>query len=991
MTRQIRTATFAAAVCGFVSVSAEVRAQQAATGTVSGRVTDRESQQPLAATQVFLVGGTRGAVTDENGVYRIVSVPAGPAQVRTRRVGYTSLTQPVTITAGGTATADFALGRTATQLDEVVVTATGETVQKRQQGTAVATITTDTLQLAPIQNFSQVLQGRAPGVTISQSGGATGSGATVRIRGANSLSLSNEPLLVIDGVRVNSSNTGDLASTLDVGGQEPSRLNDLNPEEIESVEILKGPAASALYGTAAANGVIQVTTKRGRTGKPQWNSWLEAGALDDVYDIPDNYAVITAGGDTVSGILPDVATGDEEFSALQQFNPLRNSDVFRTGQRRQLGTSVSGGSAAATYFVSGEYEKEDGIFISNGLERVSLRTNLAATPRNDLNLGVQAGYLTSDLRQPQNDNNGNGILPQGLLGSAVNDANGGFFAFAPEITRQLESNQGIRRFTGSGNVDYRPLSWLALVGTAGVDVLNRDEREILPPDVFTDSPDNIAGYRQRNRLAVNNYTATANATATFDLTPKLTSTTSAGSQLLRQSFEGTQALGYGVLGGTASLDGTTRSFEVGEFNQDERTIGFFGRQQFGYDNRLFLTASVRSDANSNFGENVGFVTYPQFEGSWVVNEESFFPQTNAFNSLRLRAAWGQSGLQPTYRTAERFYEPAAVRVNARDVVGFTFGGTGNPDLDPEVITEVEGGLDAGFLNGRLGFLFTYYRRNAQDAIVARRIAPSVGVSQDRLENIGELTNQGTEWQVNAQLVQGPRFAWDATVNFTTRRERVDRLREGVDPIIFGLGGNSQRHQPGYAVGGYWALPYTYDDADGNGLLSAEELTLGEEQVFIGTPTPKRELGVSSSVTLFRNVRLSGLVDYRGGHKLYNATGEFRCLFGICQGLNDPNSSLEEQARSLAAANGTIYGFVEDASFVRLRELSLTLGLPARLATSLRASGASVTLAGRNLGLWSDYSGADPEINSSGQLNFSRNDFLGQPPVRTYTARFQLTF
>ena len=333
---------------------AALAAQQASTGTITGRVTDRENQQPLAGTQVFIVGNTRGAVTDENGVYRIVSVPAGPVQVRTRRLGFSSTTQAATVTAGESVTADFALGRTATQLDQVVVTATGESVQKRQQGTAVATINADTLQLAPIQNFSQVLQGRAPGVTITQSGGSTGSGATVRIRGANSLSLSNEPLLVIDGVRVSSSNTGDLANTIDVGGQEPSRLNDLNPEEIESVEILKGPAASALYGTAAANGVIQVTTKRGRTGKPQWNNWLEYGALDDVFDIPDNYAVVTAGGDTVSGILPDVAAGDEEFSALQQFNPLRNSAVFRTGQRRQIGTSFSGGSAVATYFVSGE-------------------------------------------------------------------------------------------------------------------------------------------------------------------------------------------------------------------------------------------------------------------------------------------------------------------------------------------------------------------------------------------------------------------------------------------------------------------------------------------------------------------------------------------------------------------------------------------------------------------------------------------------------------
>ncbi len=968
---------------------AEAQTPQAR-GVVRGRVVAQGTGAPVPEAQVQVVGTQIGARTDAQGDFTISGVPAGSQRVRALRIGYEAGVQTVTLAGGDTAVANFTLAPSAVQLSQVIVTATGEEVERRSQGINVSSIRTDTVQLAPIQNFSQLIQGRAAGVTISQSGGTTGSGATVRIRGTNSLNLSNEPLLVIDGVRVNSAAE---SNTIDVGGQYPSRLNDLNPEEIESIEILKGPAASALYGTAAANGVIQVTTKRGRAGETRWNTWLEYGTLDDVYDIPDNYGIIPAGGDESdvgSCILPDVAAGDCEIGSIARFNPLRNSEIFRRGTRQQYGLSVSGGGQQATYFLSGEFEDEEGIYATNEMGRVSLRANVETRPTETFRVGVQTGYLTSNLRQPQNDNNGNGILPQGLLGTPVNNAQGGFFAFAPEQTLRLRTEQGIRRFTGSTNAEWNALPWLSIVGTAGLDLLNRDETEQLPPNVFTDGSD-IIGRRDRNRLTIGNYTLTGTATANYALSEAWAATSALGAQFLRQDVEGTLAGGSGVLEGTESLEGTTSLFEVGEFNQSERTIGFYGRQQFAFRDRLFLTASFRSDANSNFGENVGFVTYPQLEGSWVVNEEGFFPQTGVVNTLRLRAAWGQSGLTPTFRTAERFYTPAAVRLRNNEVVGFTFGGTGNPNLQPEVITELEGGFDIGLLNGRLGLEFTYYGKESQDALVSRTIAPSVGVSATRLENVGTVTNKGTEWLLSANLLQRENVAWDATVTYTTLASKLVSLKEGVDPIIFGLGGNSQRHEPGYAPGGYWATPYTYEDADGNGLLSFDEVTLGDEPVFVGSPTPTRELGFTTNVTLFDVVRLGALVDYRDGHKLYNATREFRCQFGTCAEINDPNASLEDQAVAIGLWNGTIYGAIEDASFVRLRELSLSLNLPSRYAEALRATGAQLTFAGRNLGLWTDYTGADPELNGSGQANFSRFEFFSQPPVRTFVARLQFTF
>lgn len=985
-----------AAACFGIAVPAVVQAQQAAaSGIITGRVTERGGTTPVAAAQVFVVGAgaTRGGLTADDGTFRITGVPVGTVTVRVRRLGFEAASQPVTVAAGGTVTADFSLGRAQTAtLEQVVVTATGEQVQRRQQGLAVATVNPDTVQLASVQNFSQLVQGRAAGVTISQSGGALGSGATVRIRGGTSLLLSNEPLLVIDGVRVDNSPE---SQSIDVGGQYPSRLNDLNPEEIENIEILKGPAASALYGTAAANGVIQVTTKRGRGGRTQWNTWIENGFDRNPWDIPDNFGIIPAGEDsTATGtcILSDVASGDCEFGRLQRFNPLSNSDILRTGHRQQYGGSVAGGTEAATYFTSGEFENSSGIYRTNDYERVNLRANVQAQPVRNFTLGVQTGYLNSDLRQPQNDNNGNGILPQTLLGSAVNNAQGGFFAFDPETTLRLRTSQAVNRFTGSANATYTPFSFLNLITALGFDNTQRDEAELLPPNVFTDSPDNIAGYRTRNRIGVQNYTATQSAVFTFRPRSWLTTTTTGGAQFLRVNTSGTYAFGGGILEGTSSLEGTTTRFSVDEINQDERIFGYYGQQQLAFGDRLFLTGSFRSDRSSNFGARVGYVTYPQFQASYVVSDEPRLPKPTWLSSLRLRAAWGQSGNQPTFRTAQRFYTPTAVRVNGTEVVGFTFGGTGNQSLDPEFVTEAEAGFDLALLENRLGLEFSYWNRSANDAILARRIAPSVGVSTTRLQNIGELRSHGIEGLVRANVLQRENVAVDLNVNFQTLNQRLQNLREGVEEVIFGLG-SSQRFTPGFAPGGYWAAPYTYTTQTVNGRQLVDAVDIAADQQFLGTPIPTRELSFIGNATLFKWVRLSGLVDYRGGHKLYNATEEFRCAFGVCRGLNDPTASVEQQAAALAAASpgATIAGFVEDASFVRFRELSLTLSLPQRFATAARARNASISLAGRNLALWTRYTGGDPEINGGAQAPFSRFDFLSQPPVRSLVARVQLGF
>jgi TonB-dependent starch-binding outer membrane protein SusC len=256
-------------------------------GTLSGQVVDQATQQPIPGVQIFLPGTNRGSLTNQQGRYLITNVPAGTVDVRATIIGYSSSTQRVTVQAGETATANFELATSAVAIEGVVVSAAGREERRREIGNAVSNINVTDVELAAVPNMSSLLQGRSAGVTVMQSGGTAGSGSRIRIRGSNSVSLSNEPLLVVDGVRVN--NTAE-SFTIATGGQSPSRLNDLNPEDIESIEILKGPAAAALYGTAAANGVIQVTTRRGRAGATRWAAYSELGTIQEYTNYEDNVA-----------------------------------------------------------------------------------------------------------------------------------------------------------------------------------------------------------------------------------------------------------------------------------------------------------------------------------------------------------------------------------------------------------------------------------------------------------------------------------------------------------------------------------------------------------------------------------------------------------------------------------------------------------------------------------------------------------------------------
>lgn len=1000
------TLSLIASVVVFATISPRAGAQE--TSAINGRIVDAVSGAPITGVQVLIVNTTRGTLTANDGRFRIAGVRPGTYLVRVVRIGYKAETQSVTVGAAELTGVTFALVPVAITLDQVVTTATGETTRKREQGNVVGTLTPQPEKLASAGNMSQLLTGRIPGLDVATPGGTIGSSARIRIRGASSLSLSNDPLLVIDGIRVDNSSA---SSTIGVGGQTPSRFNDLNPEDIEKVDVLKGPAAGALYGTAAANGVIQITTKRGRSGKTRFTVYGETGTIKDHTVFPLNFAQVgrtTAGARTTNcnldnqtrnlcTVIPD---------SLVSYSPLVSYNPFITGQRNAYGLSAIGGNDRVSFYLGGNYDRQQGVFDANVDQRVGGRMNLSAQLRDNWNIQIGTNYLADHLRLPQNDNNILGIISSGILGSAFDDSIPGKACPPPgcshgylngQIPQVLEAvwqtRQDIQRFQNSITSTFQPLGWLKATGTFGLDYLGRHDNETIPPaSVFFGAlPD---GQRSSNPYSIYNYTAQGNLSGTWTPFPTLASTTTAGVGFSKELVRGTRAFGAKLLGGTSSLSGATARFAVSEVNTDNKTLGLFISEELGWRDRVFFNAALRNDKNSAFGQDFGSITYPSFGASWVVSEEGFFPKNDILTSLRLRAANGRSGRQPNFRDAITFFNATTVTVNSADVPGIAIGGTGNIALKPERSTETELGFDIGVIKHRVNLEYTHYNKKTNDLLIAVPLAPSLGLSNSQFQNLGNVRNSGNEFSLDANIIDTDPVKFSVVGTASTNKNELLSLgfipgtTTPVPPIIVNT---QQKHVAGFALGSYWQRPYTFSDANGDGIIARSEMKLGDTSVYLGNPLPTREQSISPTVTFFKLLRVSALVDHKSGYKLFDNTRRFHCSFSTCQESFDKTQPLADQAAAIAIALGSDAGYIEDAKFTKLRELSFTILAPDDLAHKLGFQNVDLTIAGRNLKTWTDYKGFDPEVNSVAGANFATQEFLTLPPSRTWTARINVTF
>ena len=787
-----------------VALAPGVSAQAA--GTVTGRVADAASTRPLEAVVVYLDGTAFGTLTNASGNYIFLGVPVGEYTIRATRVGYRDSEQSVTVSVDGTSQVNFAIEQTAIALDEIVVTGAGIATEKRKLGNTIATINTAALENAPVTDFSQLIAGREAGVVALPSSGYTGEGARIRIRGSASLTQLNEPVVYVDGVRV------DGGAVQNFNGQgNPSRLDDIPPESIERIEILKGAAAATLYGTEASNGVIQIFTKRGSAGAPRFTLQVDLTGVN----APTNRILPVAdfaarecstpgctGADDATILANTIARMSSRWGqTVQPYEVIERNTVpelLTTGLGQIYSGSASGGSQSFTYHVSGRFAHEDGPYdaaknfeVVDGFvpetdvnRRASLTTNFTVVPHEQVRIGVTTLYSDMEHHTPDNSNNIYGVFSSALMSQLrlANDANyygQPAFATLRENMYQINTTNS-QHFTGTTSVEYTPLADFRLSSTFGIDFTSDDAVSFRPyrwnVDGFSGStPDGSRTVRaDRSRVI----SADTKGSYIFR-TDRIENTFLFGGQgFLSQGqstggggrdFPGPGLETLSALGSESSVEGWVRNTQIGGYMQD----------QIGWDDWAFVTAGGRWDANSAFGADFSTAFYPKASVS-LMPMQGLDMSMGPMSTFRLRAAVGKSGLQPG--AFDKFTTFSSQGSEAGP--GVRPANLGNDALRPEVSTEWEFGTEMGFLEDTWSLDLTYWVRNGTDVMVARQFPVTGGFTQTQLDNIGALEASGIEVAVRGSVVQTENFSLNIYANTAYEQQEITDLG-GAPPLKTG--------------------------------------------------------------------------------------------------------------------------------------------------------------------------------------------------------------
>ncbi len=981
--------TFLAALCLSLVWTSQTYAQG---GAITGTVVTASSGNPIAQAQVLVTGTTLGTTTDGNGRFRLGGLSGATVNLEIRRIGYRPVRQSVSV---GATAVRISMNEQSVSLDEVVITGTPGGQARREIGNAVTTVNAAAVtEQGTVNNVQQLLNGRSPGVFVNAATGNVGTGARIRVRGASSLSLSNEPLIYVDGVRVNSQvSTG--PTNQGFGSSSISRINDINMDDIESMEVIKGPAAATLYGTEASNGVIQIITKKGSAGKARWNFSTRQGV--NYFQNPADrfrinyFPIPKAGGglDTVSINL--IALEDA-----------RGTPVFQNGRINENDISTSGGSNLFRYYAGLGLEDSEGMEPVNTLKRRTGRLNVTVNPNRQVDLGFNVGYTNGNVTLPCEAGCGGRTLgvvnahPLNLVPLANGNPNPrrGFNSGLPEsYDRYYEFYQIVDRFTGGIQVNQQLTNWFKHRINAGTDRTREENSELgrRTEDSLTKALIGISGlgYRDMTFRSINNYTADYAASALFDLTPMFRSTTSFGAQYYRNRYEISCASGSAFPAvGITTVSATTQNRSTCQDVEEDATLGLYVQEQIGWKDQLYLTAAIRADDNSAFGQNFDRVYYPKFSLSYIPIEgsSSRYPFLNA---LKLRAAYGESGKQPITFSALQTYTSATGPNDVPTVTQLTIG---NPDLGPERSKEVELGFDLGALDDRLGAEFTYYRKNTFDAILDRQIAPSIGVPGSQPFNAGEVRNSGFEMMLRAMPLRMDAASWEVTFGYATNNNKVIDL--GTDPAVLALRAQTQcptnpstckvddfvlassgslppRHQVGYPIGSYFnkkivsaeinsagnPINIMCDDGKGGSVACASA-----PFVFLGRTLPRVEGSFNNTVTIFKNLRLGALVDFKRDYVKVDGSQRFRCVINRrCREWYYPQDYDPKLIATLKSGTDVLpNNYINDASYTKLREVSVSYTLPPSFNHFGKFSRAVIGIAGRNLHTWTKWPGLDPE-------------------------------
>ena len=989
-----------------------VLAAQGATGTVSGRITDASIGRGLPEAQVTITGTRIGAVTGPNGEYTLSGVPVGSRTVTARRIGYQPTTRSVEVVSGATATADVALAVSAVNLSEVVVTGTGTATEKRKVGTSIATIDSALIGRAQAVTVDQAMQGKIPGAQITQNSGSPGGGGiSVRLRGVNSFISGSDPLYIVDGVIVDNK-SGQLAD-LGIRSNPQNRLADLNPADIDHIEIIRGAAAAALYGSRANNGVVQIFTKRGSIGKPHFTGTTRWATSQLREQQPFNFYPFNVNG------LP-----------IARFN--YQDDIFHRAPSWEQNLTVEGGNDQTRYFLSGNFANEDGIMRSTSSRRSGARINLQQQLSPKLVANLTSNYVTTNNQlQAFGEQNDYGIMGSLFFAPTSVDFRpvNGIYPLPPALgtnpllaIARIRNPQTIERFIGSTKFTWTPISNLLFDYTIGLDNVGFEQRQFVPRNAVLGTAPLATGRSQsvfENNRVINQDGVTSyswGAMGSLDLR------TTGGFNYTSQRVRTTQASANG-LAPVGELVSAGSVFSAIQTDVELRTLGFYGQQEVGLADKLFLTGAVRYDASSTFAPSERWQAFPKFSVSVVALDN----KPGALNSLRLRSAIGWAGSQPGILNAySQFISYTQLPFAGRPgfVNDLTFG---NPNLKNERAREWELGGDVGFLSGRASAEVTYYDRIVSDLLFFRPLPTSTGFSR-QFYPIGSMSNKGIELMLRTTNLDRPNLQWSSTMTYAHNKNLVDsltildfqsaggypnRIRAGEPAGVF-YGSYAARNcltgeRLTDSLGRYRRSNQTADMGNAAQRIAISGGNCNDSlNHVIGDPNPKWMGSFMNEVTIAKKLRLRALLDGVFGNKIMNLSTRAQNA-----GIASNSKSYERELlpygdpRKLpptwnSRTQGIFEYWIEDGTFVKLRELSASYSLDMPAVRRFFRDGVDLTVSGRNLYVWTDYSGYDPEINlfgtNAGGLQSVQTtaadrgfDFGGYPIPRTWSLSARVSF
>ena len=954
------------------------------TGVITGRITDRASGQPLNGARISIAGNPNlGANSDADGRFFLRGVPAGAQTARAVRIGYRPESQVVTLKGNDTVRVNLSLSVSAVDLAQVVVTGTGGAVEKRKIGASLGTMDVAAQQeLMPVNNFSNVLAGKMTGVRSVGVGGGVGGAQDLRIRGIASFSLNQRPVIYIDGVRVDSRGTEwttatGMAATACCsfsGGTSADRLSDLNPNDIERVEVLKGAAAATLYGSEATNGVIQIFTKKGRGEGPiQWNLGLGTGYNRMRENLPTKE-------------FPRFK-GPDGFQALDANNLIQN------GPYNSVDISAQGGTARSTFFVSALGTREVGSIQPNDQNKGNLRANITFVPNSKWTIDVKSSYTRNVVNELQAGNNWTALLGNAMNGNprSATAARPYGEAWVPVADIQsMETKSDADRWTGGLTLSYAMRPNFTHRVILGTDVVNEQKSRFFPyAGAFGPAGVNFG---QRN-LGLRNYRTTTVdhlSTLNFSLPFGISSNLSFGGQGFWESQRLNLAVGNVFPGPGVSTVAAGAVTSGGEAFTETINLGLLAQNRFSWDDRVFVTVGMRMDGNSAFGADYGFQQYPKVDLSYDLSKHrKIIPE--AISAFRLRGALGRAGKMPGPFDSFQSYSATPV---FKDVPGIVPLNPGNKDLRPEVTTEQEAGFEIGLFNDRVGIEASRYVSITRDAIVNRPYAPSQGFNQAQRVNIGALENRGWEASIKYLVISTPTFDWSTNINMDGNKNLVTDLG-GVT-----LAGTAVR--VGYPVQAVWGLkPNGYSVVTTGTTCAGQPIqswgcpttTRTAQPEYFGPPLPTFN-GSFSQTMRYKSLTLYGLMTMERGAWFNNGDRPYR----IRQGGADeylsalgPNGERTFRADSIFQWSSILTHF-DKRDNVRLRELSLTWQVPENVSRWFGTQRTTVSFAGQNLMWWDGCNCVDPNMNWAGADSFTINSgFLAQPASRQYRLQIRTRF